>query len=111
MLSFFWQADDSDLVSAEAGRLWADMLERFSQAEISGACRRWIATQSKRPTPAEIIRLCALEKPQTRVVYLPGPEVAPPPPRSPEEVARINAMLNENGFGDIVKRIERSGEE
>ena len=111
VLSFFWQADDPEPVRAAAGRLWADMLERFPQEHIEQACMSWLRTQTHRPTPADIIRLCAEARPRAQVLHLPGPAPEPPTPRSAEEVARVNAMLNENGFGDIVKRIERSGEE
>lgn len=114
LLSFYWQADDSDLVKAAAGKVWADMLERFSQDEIAKACRRWIANETRRPTPAEIIKLCVEERPRPQVVYLSAPRDLPPPQTAEERAAssaRIDALLRESGFGHIVRRMERSGEE
>lgn len=116
MLSFYWQSDESDLVRAAAGKVWADQLERFTQAEIAEACRRWIGNESRRPTPAEIIRLCVEARPRPRVVALPYDPVTPEQIAAnraahAESVSRIEDLLRQKGFGQIVKRIQRSGEE
>lgn len=120
MLSLYWQPDESDLVRAAAGKVWADHLERFSQDEIAKACRRWIGKESRRPTPAEIIKLCCDARPK--------PVLVPPPrkphPRdtmTPEERAASQAMferliqdLNRKAgmaYGPVIKRVPRSGDE
>lgn len=116
MLSLYWQPDDSDLVRAAAGKVWADMLERFSQAEISDACRSWIRTETRRPTPAEIIKLCAAARPRPQVVSLPYVPLTPEQIEAnraahAESVGRIEELLRDRGFGHVVKRIQRSGDE
>ena len=107
LLSFYWQPDESLAVAAEAGRMWADALERFDQWEIEAACRRWLHSESRRPTPAEIIKLCLDERPKPRRVEQIEHYRTPP---TPEEIARIDALLSKT-FPGIVRRIERSGEE
>jgi hypothetical protein len=94
VLSFYWQPEESLAVAAAAGGMWADALERFSRDEIRTACTRWVHTQTRRPTPADIIRLCADARPRPRLVELPAPQRE----RSPEEIARIDALMREAGF-------------
>jgi hypothetical protein len=107
LLAFYWQdREPDDLVLAEQGRLWCDDLEAFPRAVIEAALNQWRRTQTRRPSPADIIALCRKHMPRPTAVA----QLEPPERRTtPEERERIQAMVAEN-FPEL-RRIQRSGEE
>lgn len=55
----------SDLrLQAEWGKAWADDLEWFPMDVIEAALVAWRRAESRRPTPADIIRLCRERMPK-----------------------------------------------
>ena len=134
LLSFYWQpADQSARVTAAAGKIWADLLERYDQAVIRQACEDWAREQSTRPTPAHIVAACQRISHQARAHIA----IAPPEEPARQRVApeRAIEMMHEAGFltaeqaqaqiiglkasrGEVIplasfapKRIQRSGDE
>lgn len=90
-----WPVDPR--IEAEWGRAWADDLEGFPQAVIDEALKAWRRSESKRPTPAAIIKLCRERMPRPRLVEPPRP---PRPPRvTPERAAE---MLREAGLDEAI---------
>lgn len=132
LLSFYWQpTDQSQRVTAAAGKLWADLLERYDQPVIREACEDWAREQPTRPTPAHIVAACQriAHRAQAHVTIAPPSE----PARERVSPERATEMLLEAGFltqeqaaaqiagirgerGMVIqmptmKRIQRSGEE
>jgi hypothetical protein len=92
-------------VAAEMGRMWAEDLEWFPQGIIEVAIATYRRSETRKPTPAAIIKLCREHMPKPRLISAPEPERE----RATAEQAR--AILEEFGFGGIVKRMPRSGDE
>jgi hypothetical protein len=80
---------------------WLEDLREFPARIVAGACREWRRSATRRPTPADIIRLCREATPRRR-------PTAPPPPAdraasqpgntSEERTAQATASLNRYGF-------------
>lgn len=107
LLRLYWSDDASDRLDAAAGKWWADDLEAFPQPVIEAAINDWRRNEARRPTPADMIRLCGLKMPKAL-----GPTVVEMPERKPVTREQAAAILNANGFGHIVKRMpKKSGDE
>lgn len=88
-------------VAAEMGRMWADDLEWFPRDVIEGAVNRHRRSETRKPTPAAIIALCREAMPKPRAV----PQIEAH--RQPVTKEQAAAILEANGYGDIVRRIPR----
>lgn len=71
LLSFYYVPDEDPRVVAAQGRLWVEDLRAFPRHVIEAALRDWRRNESRRPAPADIIRLCRQHMPRPRVVSLP----------------------------------------
>ncbi len=67
LLGFYYQ-DTAPRLSEAAGKAWADDLEHFPREVIAAALDHWRRTETYRPTPAHIIRLCQQAMPRPTVV-------------------------------------------
>jgi hypothetical protein len=72
---------------------------------IEAAINHWRRNEARRPTPADMIRLCGERMPRQK------PQLVRLPDREPVTREQAAAILQENGFGHILKRIPRSGDE
>jgi hypothetical protein len=101
LLSLYWRDVASERLDEAQGRWWADDLEAFPRPVIEAAINDWRRNETKRPTPADMIQLCGRHMPKARPVLVQMPE------REPVTREQAAAILEANGFGDIVKRIDR----
>lgn len=81
-----------DRVAAEMARMWANDLEFFPKAIITQALDAYRRTETRRPVPAAIIKLCRAAMPRPQLVQ-PAEE---PRERCTPDQAR--AILAEAGF-------------
>ena len=79
-------------VAAEIGYLWANVLEGYPRAIIEEAIEAYASTETRRPVPAAIIKLCRERMPKPRLVQ---PAEAPRDRCTPEQA---RAILAEAGF-------------
>lgn len=111
LLANYWERDEPAPVAAALGKQWADDLEAFPQAAIAAAVNEWRRNETRRPTPAEIIRLCGKHTPKPRVAEVVPIRSAPRERCSPRRAAE---MLAEAGFDRepdlavLVRRMSRS---
>jgi hypothetical protein len=107
LLAFYWQdREPDDLVLVEQGRLWCDDLQPFTRPVIEHALTTWRRTQTRRPSPADIITLCRKHMPRpTAVAQLEAPERR----TTPEDRERIQAMVAET-FPEL-RRMPREGDQ
>jgi hypothetical protein len=105
LLKLYWTDDPSDRLDAAAGRWWADDLQAFPQPVIEAAINHWRRTERHRPTPADMIQLCGRHMPKSRPTLVQMPE------REPVTREQAAAILEANGFGQIVKRMPRGSNE
>ena len=54
MLNHYWQREPVEAVKIQMMVDWMDTLDQFTPDEIKGACAEWLATQSRKPNPADI---------------------------------------------------------
>lgn len=106
LLRLYWTDDASERLDAAAGRWWADDLEAFPQPVIEAAINHWRRNETRRPTPADMIRLCGMKMPKAL-----GPTVVDMPERTPVTREQAAAILNEHGYGDIFRRMPRGGDD
>jgi hypothetical protein len=106
LLKLYWADDVSDRLDAAIGKWWADDLESFPKPVIEAAINDWRRSQTKRPTPADMIQLCGRHMPKPRPVLVQMPERGP---MTPEGKARIEEMIGRS-FPEL-KRMPRSGDE
>jgi hypothetical protein len=106
LLSLYWRDVASERLDEAQGRWWADDLEAFPQTVIEAAINDWRRSQTKRPTPADMIQLCGRHMPKSRPVLVQMPEREP---MTPEGKARIEEMIGRS-FPEL-KRMPRSGDE
>ena len=93
-------------VQAEQGRMWADALEWFPKGVIEAAISAYLRTETRKPVPAAIIKLCREHMPRPEpVAQLEAPERR----TTPEERERIAKMVAAN-FPEL-RRMPRSGDE
>jgi hypothetical protein len=106
LLGFYWQRTDPDDRLEEAmGKQWCDDLQPFPRDVIDQSIAAWRRNQHRKPCPAEIIPLCRERMPKPRLISAPEPE------RERVTAEQAKALLEANGFGHIVKRMPRSGDE
>lgn len=84
-MSHYWTADDPIEARREQVRDWIEDLVEFGPATVADACREWRRTQSRRPTPADIRRLC-VDSRQARIEHL---AITGPVERWPSWLAEI----------------------
>ena len=77
----YWVADETPAVRSVQLEDWLEDLSEFSTAAVAAACREWRQTKSKRPTPADIRKLCIVTQKQRRETEA---KALPPPVRQPE---------------------------
>lgn len=99
-----WPTDKR--LDAEMGFMWANDLEMFPRRVIEGAITEYRRTETRKPSPAAIIRLCRERMPKPAPATEPDATVRR---TTPEERERIQAMVAEN-FPEL-RRVQRSGEE
>jgi hypothetical protein len=104
LLRIYWTDDPSDRLDAAAGKWWADDLEAFPMPVIEAAINHWRRNETRRPTPADMIKLCGMKMPKAL-----GPTVVVLPDRTP--VTREEAVEIIKASGRLVKRMPRSGDE
>lgn len=103
LLKIYWTDDPSERLDAVAGKWWADDLEAFPQPVIEAAINHWRRNETRRPTPADMIRLCGMKMPKALT-----PTVVPirtAAPLTPEARARIAEMVG--GAFPELKRMPR----
>lgn len=83
-----WPTDPR--LQAEWGKAWADDLEWFSQEIISKALTTWRRTETRRPTPAAIIKLCRGHLPTPKTVE---PQSRPRPEITEDAKARNRELI------------------
>lgn len=95
---------------------WLDDLREFGAEIVSVACMEWRRSQTKRPTPAEIRRLCIEEQNRQRErVAITGPEDTDVYARSvgfesnAERLAAIRANQSKRAARDA--ELQREGRE
>jgi hypothetical protein len=98
-----WPTDPR--LEAEMGFMWANDLEWFPQDIIETAIATYRRSETRKPSPAAIIKLCREHMPKPRLISAPEPE------RERVTAEQAQAILDEFGFGGIVKRMPRSGDE
>ncbi len=106
LLMHFGDFPQDPRVAAELGAQWASDLEWFPRDVIESALTAWRRTETRRPTPAGIIRLCRDRMPR------PAPVVTAI--RAPREVVTDEAKerireLTGNAFPEL-RRMPRGGE-
>lgn len=113
LLANYWQDDGSERLDAAAGKQWADDLEAFPQPVIEAAINHWRRTETKRPTPAHIIRLCGerMPRPTFNVVEFREPERVPCTPEQAKAILREHGYDREPEIARMVRRMPRSGDE
>ena len=79
LLSHYWTGDEDPRVRALQIADWVSDLQRFGGEIVSRACAEWRTTETRRPVPADLYRLCC--------GYDRGPKSAPPRLESPEVVS------------------------
>jgi hypothetical protein len=101
LLSFYYVPGEDQRVVAAQGRMWVEDLRGFPRHVIEAALRDWRRSETRRPTPADIIKLCRSHMPRPRIVAEPQTvrEI------TPEAKARIAGMLG--GAFPELKRIPR----
>lgn len=97
-----WPADQR--LQAEWGKAWADDLEWFPQDVIGRALTAWRRTETRKPTPAAIIKLCRDR--------MPKPEIVAAEPERPEitpEMRARNRRIIEDAYPEL-RRMPRPAE-
>lgn len=54
LLSHYWRDDDPTALTQALARDWADALESLPRSAIDMACKDYLRTQTRKPTPAAI---------------------------------------------------------
>lgn len=80
-MAHYWVANESPKLRAALAADWLDDLAEFHESIVAMACRDWRQTETRRPTPAEIRKLCL----EVTRVYEPPPK--PAPPENPQQIA------------------------
>ena len=80
-MSHYWLATEPEPVRRTQLEDWLEDLSEFSTAAVADACREWRQTKSKRPTPADIRKLCIVSQNRRRETEA---KALPPPVRQPE---------------------------
>lgn len=62
LLSHFWTADEDPRLRKLQIADWLDDLAEFGPGIVSRAVKEWRQTETKRPTPADIRKLCIAEQ-------------------------------------------------
>jgi hypothetical protein len=98
LLHYYSPGDLSEAARKAMAQDWVEDLVEFGPTAVAHGCREWRQTQSKRPTPADIRRLCIESQNRRRenaVRSLPPPaRDAEPPPMSAEERAECIALAD-----------------
>ena len=85
-MSHYWLATEPEPVRRTQLEDWLEDLGEFSPAAVAAACREWRQTKSKRPTPADIRKLCIVAQNRRRdseAKALPAPARRPEPEPEP----------------------------
>lgn len=101
LIAHYWLPNEDQAMLRAKYEDWLEDLREFPARIVAGACREWRRSATRRPTPADIIRLCREATPRRR-------PTAPPPPAdraasqpgntSEERTAQATASLNRYGF-------------
>lgn len=102
LMGHYWAADTPIEIRRELARDWLEDLREFPLAMVENACREWRQTQSRRPTPADIRKLCIAEQIARRPA-LP----APPRHAEPDEMPVSHAGRVKMGcrLGELAEMI------
>lgn len=96
LLSHFFQKGTDAKVSEMQALDWMTALSRYPQFAVEEACAEYLRTMTRRPTPADIVRLSAKHTGDVRnaIERATPPKSEPPRPApSPEESARVKALV------------------
>lgn len=58
LMSHFWVANEDQRVRAAQAQDWLDDMAEFHEAVVAMACRDWRQVETRRPSPAELRKLC-----------------------------------------------------
>lgn len=97
LLHYYSPGDLSEAARKAMAQDWVEDLVEFGPTAVSQGCREWRQTQSKRPTPADIRRLCIESQNRRRenaVRSLPPPPDAERPPMTAKERAECMALAD-----------------
>jgi hypothetical protein len=67
LMSHYWASDTPTEIRREMAMDWLDDLREFGPDIVSAACGAWRRSQTKRPTPADVRRLCIEEQTERRM--------------------------------------------
>ena len=81
LMGHYWLPTEPEPVRRAQLEDWLEDLIEFSTAAVAAACREWRQTKSKRPTPADIRKLCIVSQNRRRETEA---KALPPPVRQPE---------------------------
>lgn len=101
LMSHFWTANEDPRLRAAQAQDWLEDLAEFHEALVGEACRDWRQSETRRPTIADIRKLCS---DKADPWHKPEP---PPPPETEEEIAARIAQRQQIGekFGQLAKKL------
>lgn len=102
LLQHFFSPDMPDVARRTIAEDWLEDLREFGPEIVERACREWRQTQSRRPTPADIRKLCIAEQ------IARGPALpAPPRHAEPDEMPVSHAGRVKMGYrlGELAEMI------
>lgn len=94
LLAHYWTADDPPQTRQAQIEDWLIDLREFGPAIVAEACQIWRRTQARRPTPADIRRLCIAAAPAS------VPRIAGPAWSETEFRRAADAWAREHGHAD-----------
>ncbi len=102
LMNHYWTADDHPAVRQAQIEDWLEDLSEFGLGVVRFACGDWRRDQTRRPTPADIRRIAAVEwnrqNPQAQPAY--QPEAAP---RIEDETKRAEMAGRAAGLASLMK--------
>ena len=92
LLSHYWMAAEDPRIRQLQLDDWLDDLTEFASATVVEACKAWRRTEQRRPTPADLRRLCQQREHPEPKLALPVPTVLPTPEQEKAERQRRYGM-------------------
>ena len=80
LMSHYWAADEPQAVRKAQLGDWLDDLREFSAVVVAGACQEWRRGQNRRPTIADIRKLCLEARPMPASIGKPKHTPSRPSP-------------------------------
>lgn len=90
LLSHFWLTSEDQAMRKAQLADWLDALKPFTAIIVADACRHWVRSESKRPAPADIVRLCREVQPEKPQIGMQPSTAQHVPPPSDPNIVRPN---------------------